>query len=369
MTARRWLQGADLLTPLGVLVAVGVLDALFPARLVVSGAFSLAALAASAITTVRRTAIVALAAFAVAALSGIWHENLGTVSWWIRLMATAFLGLIAVLLARSRVRRERDLQRMTAIAEAVQRALLRTMPSSIGSLRFAARYLSATKDALAGGDLYEVAESSQGVRVILGDARGKGMDAVQMAATVLAAFRRAALIEPSLTAVASDLDDVVTAVAGDEDFVTAVLAEFHADNTVTVVNCGHHPPLLLTDPVADELLDTGDPEPPLGLQPTPTPVTRHLPEGARMLFYTDGLVEARDRHGTFFRLEDSAPALREGSVEEGLDGLLGRVVDHADGIDDDMALVLVERHDMRTVASPDDHRYQAMSKELGHRRR
>ena len=369
MTARRWLRGADVLTPLGVLAAIAVIDALVPAALLVSGVFALAPLAASAITTVRRTAIVALAAFAVAALSGIWHENLGTAAWWIRMAATASLGLIAVLLARSRVRRERELRHMTTIAEAVQRALFRTMPSSIGSLRFATRYLSATKDALAGGDLYEVAEAPQGVRVILGDARGKGLDAVQMAATVLAAFRRAAVIESSLTAVAADLDDVVTAVAGDEDFVTAVLAEFHSDGTVTVVNCGHHPPLLMTDTDTGALLDTGDPEPPLGLQPMPDPVTRHLPEGARMLFYTDGLVEARDRQGDFFRLEDSAATLRRGSLEEGLDGLLGRLVDHADEIDDDMALVLVERHGIPPVAAHEGGLDRAMSQGLGPRRR
>ena len=38
----------------------------------------------------------------------------------------------------------------------------------------------------------------------------------------------------------------MTPVAGDEDFVTVVLAEFHDDDTVTLVNCGHHPPLLVT---------------------------------------------------------------------------------------------------------------------------
>ena len=55
---------------------------------------------------------------------------------------------------------------MTTIAEVAQRALLRPMPGSIGSLRFAARYVSATEGALVGGDLYEVAETPDGVRMI-----------------------------------------------------------------------------------------------------------------------------------------------------------------------------------------------------------
>jgi serine phosphatase RsbU (regulator of sigma subunit) len=238
---------------------------------------------------------------------------------------------------------------MTAIAEAAQRALFRTMPRSIGSLGFAARYVSATEEALVGGDFYEVAETPAGVRLIVGDARGKGLDAVQMAATVLAAFRRAAVLEPTLTDIASDLDSVVSAVAGDEDFVTAVLAEFHDDSAVTVVNCGHHPPLLLTKSDAGRLVNTGEPEPPLGLHPTPNPVTGDLPEGARLLFYTDGLVETRNRDGAFFPLADSAAALRTGHPGAALDNLLGQVVDHAGyQINDDMALVLVEHQSVRS---------------------
>src|SRR5689334_4168591 len=246
---------------------------------------------------------------------------------------TVAIGALAVILANVRTRREQALQRMTTIAEVAQRALLRPMPGSIGSLRFAARYVSATEGALVGGDLYEVAETPDGVRMIVGDVRGKGLDAVQMAATVLAAFRRAAVMEPSLTAVATDLDNVVTAVAGDEDFVTAVLAEFHDDLTVAVVNCGHHPPLLLTDDDAGRLLDTGEPQLPLGLNPAPRSVTSRVPNGARMLFYTDGLIETRNRQGGFFPLVDRAAALSAGSLEEALTGLLEELTEHEGHVD------------------------------------
>ena len=130
-----------------------------------------------------------------------------------------------------------------------------------------------------------------------------------------------------------------------------MLAEIHDDHTVTLVNCGHHPPLLLTDGDTGGLVDTGEPQPPLGLNPTPHPVTTRLPEGARMLFYTDGMIETRDRQGAFFPLADRAPTLRGGSLDDALDGLLGQVADHAaDEIDDDMAFVLAERHTRRDAA-------------------
>ena len=351
MATMRSFQDKDLLIPLGVLGVLAGIDAALPPRLLVSGSFAIAAVVASAMTTVRRTAVVGLAALLVTAASPIWNHDLNTIGWWIRMAMAIGIDALAIILATVRVRRERDLQRMTTIAETAQRAVLRAIPSSIGSLRFATRYVSATKDALVGGDLYEVVESTDGVRLIVGDARGKGLDAVQMAATVLATFRRAAALELPLTEIATDLDNVVSAVAGMEDFVTAVLADLRDDDTVTQVNCGHHPPLLLTDGDTGGLVDTGEPQPPLGLNPTPHPVTTHLPEGARMLFYTDGMIETRDHQGDFFPLTDRAQTLRSGSLDDALDGLLGQVADHAaDEIDDDMALVLAERHTCRDAA-------------------
>ena len=346
MATWRWIRAREVLIPLGVLAVLVIADALLPPSLLVTGTFAIAAIVASAVTTVARTAIVGLAAMAMAAGSAAWNQNLGTVEWWLRMGVVLVGGVMAVLLARARVRRERELRHMTAIAEAAQRALLRAMPASIGPLGFAARYVSATEEALVGGDLYEVAETTNGVRLVVGDVRGKGMDAVQLASTVLAAFRRAARLEPSLTAVAADLDDVVTAVAGDEDFVTVVLAEFHDDRSVTFINCGHHPPLLVAEHLSRGLVDTGSPEPPLGLHPEPTPTTCQLAEGARLLFYTDGLVESRNGDGSFFRLEDSAETLSNKDLGRALDELLGEVVEHVGHrVNDDVALVLVERQD------------------------
>jgi phosphoserine phosphatase RsbU/P len=348
VTAIRQSRARDLLIPLGVLGLLVMADVLLPPSLIVTGTFAIAAIVASAVTTVSRTALVAVAAALLAGVSALWNQNLGTGEWWMRMALVLIGGALAVALARIRLGRERVLVQMTEIAEAAQRALLPAMPASIGSLGLAARYVSATEEALVGGDLYGVADTPHGVRVIVGDARGKGLEAVQMAATVLAAFRRAALAETSLAAVATDLDEVVAAVADDEDFVTAVMAEFHEDNTVSLLSCGHHPPLLLADLRAHHLLDTGPPQPPLGLHPDPWPATCELADGARLLFYTDGLVESRNGEGTFFCLEDCAEALSTDELDTALDGLLGRVVDHVgQRVNDDVALVLVERQNGR----------------------
>ena len=344
MATKHSTRETHVLVPLVVLGVLAGIDATFPPQTLVSSSYGVAALVACAITTVRITAFFGVAASALAALSGFWNDNFGTLGWWIHTSMTVGIGALAVVLAHVRTLREQDLQQMTTIAEVAQRAVLRVIPASVGTLRLATRYVSATKAALVGGDLYEVVQTPDGVRVIVGDVRGKGLDAVQMAATVLAAFRRSAVLEVSLTAMTADLDNVVAAVAGDEDFVTAVLAEFHDDHSVTLVNCGHHPPLLLTKGECGRLMDTGEPQPPLGLGPTAAPVTSHLPEGSRMLFYTDGLIEARNSQGAFFPLAESAATLGTGTLDDALDGLLEELVEHAaDEMDDDMALVLAER--------------------------
>jgi hypothetical protein len=93
-----------------------------------------------------------------------------------------------------------------------------------------------------------VAATPFGIRVVVGDVCGKGLDGVRQAATVTGAFRQAAFGQPRLTRVVADLDAAVTRDSATDSrrvtqFVTAVLVEFTA-NAIRVVNCGHPPPIM-----------------------------------------------------------------------------------------------------------------------------
>jgi sigma-B regulation protein RsbU (phosphoserine phosphatase) len=297
---------------------------------------------ASFMTNAARTAIVAVAAVALSALGGTWLDIPYTVDYWLRVGICAALAGLAVLSALLRDRREARLQRMTVIAETAQRAVLRSMPNAIGSIGLAARYVSASAEALVGGDLYEVAATPFGVRVIVGDVRGKGLEAVQTAASVLGAFRAAAFTEPDPAALTRRIDETLSRMLGEEEFVTAIVGEFQGDR-VTLANCGHHPPILVGADGASEIF-TGEPTLPLGLGCAPELSEHAWPAGSRMLFFTDGLVEARDSTGEFFPLSDYADELGEGTVEEALDRLVARLLAYAgQEMNDDMALVLAER--------------------------
>ncbi|GAP47521.1 integral membrane protein [Streptomyces azureus] len=79
------------------------------------------------------------------------------------------------------------------------------------------------------GDLYEVVTSPHGVRVIVGDVQGKGLEAVETAAVVLGAFREAAPGEADLAAVGCRLERAVERQLEGEKCATAILAEVRAE--------------------------------------------------------------------------------------------------------------------------------------------
>jgi serine phosphatase RsbU (regulator of sigma subunit) len=310
----------------------------------INGAFALAAIIASTTLSVSRTAAIGVVCIVCSLLVGFVDPHDDTMAWLIRAALCAVISAVAVLTAVNRVGREQQLTRMTAIADAAQQALLRPLPTKIGPVGLAARHVSATANALIGGDLYEAVSTPHGVRIIIGDVRGKGLDAVQLAATVLGAFRQAAAVQPDLPSLVKAIDAVVSAVTGDEDFVTALLVQVTDDGGVRLVSCGHHPPIFVAPDGAASTVDTGPATTPLGLSPRPSVATPPLPVGGRLLLYTDGLVEARDPSGRFFPLGAHMDALAHVPLPQALEALVARLLSHTGRrLHDDMAVLLIER--------------------------
>jgi phosphoserine phosphatase RsbU/P len=251
-------------------------------------------------------------------------------------------GLVAVFVSVIRGRREGALIR---INDRVQRAILRPLPAEFGGVALASHYQSATKQALVGGDLYDIAMTQYGPRFIIGDVKGKGLDAVGRCAAVLAAFRELAFAEPDLVNLAAEMDAHVSKDMEIEDFVTVILAEF-APGEVRIVNCGHHPPVKVAADSAElQLIAPAQPAPPLGLHPRPARQDIALKPGDRLLFYTDGLVETRDNRGRFFELGHPmvAEALAEPDLDAAVRQLVRLLLEHAGGpLADDVLLVLGE---------------------------
>ena len=260
--------------------------------------------------------------------------------------------------------RDQRLADVTSVAEAAQRALLRPLPRQVGPLELGVVYLAAAAEARVGGDLSEVTRTQFGIRLIVGDVRGKGLDAVEIAADVLGVFREVAHEVYTLAEVARRIDASLARrpAAPLEEFVTAVLAEIDpAAGTLTVYNCGHPPPLVLSPGPGNQTGSDGQQLPQVTVVDVPAPAlplrlmslggtsgaerTVPLHPGDALLLYTDGVTEARDGRREFYPLEERVAGLAArsgGSTEDLLELLRDDLLRHVGApLDDDAALLLV----------------------------
>ncbi len=256
-----------------------------------------------------------------------------------------------------RHRREAELSQAREIADITQRVLLRPVPGRAGPVRLTAWYRSAFTGARVGGDLYEVVSTPGYMRLVIGDVEGRGLPALQAAAAVLGVFREAAYQEDCLGAIADRIEASLARQFDGERFATAILAQVSPDGgKVDLLNCGHPAPLLL-GPARPRCIGVGTTGLPLGLGALGpgqrTVVTIPFAPSEGILFYTDGISEARNKTGDFFPLADS-PALRgppdPDTLIDRLSNEVTRHVGHAP--DDDAALLLIARPPAPPSAPP-----------------
>ncbi|WP_235967014.1 PP2C family protein-serine/threonine phosphatase [Herbidospora solisilvae] len=205
--------------------------------------------------------------------------------------------------------------------------------------------IPAAAKAQIGGDLYEVVTTPKGVRLLIGDVQGKGLASVETAAWVLGAFREAAYEEDDLSGLGERLETSLARHLSGETFVTAVIAEAH-DGEISVLNCGHPPPLVIRHDGRAVLLEPEEDGLPLGLAalglPGPKPLRVPFTQGDQMLLYTDGVIEARDGTGAFYPLSDRLALLGHTDPQRALDDLRADLLDHVGGpLPDDAAMLLV----------------------------
>lgn len=297
----------------------------------------------------RQTALVgslalALAVF-LAAYDHMIDSNRALISY-ITILGVTAAGVVA---SAIRQRQERELAQVRAVAEVAQQVLLRPVPDQTPPLEIAVRYVSASAAARIGGDLYEVISTPHRVRFIVGDVQGKGLKAVRTAAVVLGAFREAAFDALDLTEIAARIELSLQHQAAEEEFVTVIMGQAAADGSaVEILNCGHPEPLVLRDGVVT-LIEDPDPGLPLGLASLApdlssrrAPLTVPFGPGDQMLFYTDGVSEARDKTGTFYPLSRCGLLLAAGETDTALARLQNDVtqyVGHA--LEDDAAMLLI----------------------------
>ncbi|MET8772408.1 PP2C family protein-serine/threonine phosphatase [Streptomyces sp. NPDC004658] len=346
---------ALLLIPVLLITVITVVDQLVPADIHLGPLLVIAPAITASFAGPWLTGLIGFLAVAAQAYIG-WHFGvLFTRNVLVQILALAVLSVLTVLYCALRERRRRQLAQVRMVAEAAQHVLLWPLPEQIGPMRIACLYLAAEDEAQIGGDLYAASPTDSGVRVMIGDVRGKGLSAIGEAALLIGAFREAAHHHTTLPALASAMEQSVarnmptleSAEDEGERFATVMLLEIPEDGHVTrLLSCGHPPPLLLSHGSAVTV--PVHPAPPLGIQvPAPDDYTVDVfsfEPGDTLLLYTDGVIEARDADGAFYPLAQRAVRWAGNSPERLLHHIRRDLLHHAGGrLGDDAALIALCR--------------------------
>jgi serine phosphatase RsbU (regulator of sigma subunit) len=164
----------------------------------------------------------------------------------------------------------------------------------------------------------------------------------------VAAYRNSRRRGLKLAETVAAVDEAIGARFGPERFVTGVLAELDlASGCFRWFRAGHPAPLLLRGSKVVKSL-WGDTGLPLGLGSPGDEAEESLEPGDQVVFFTDGVIEARSPDGTFFgadRLADMVSRASAGgnALPETLRRLMHSILDHQAGdLQDDATAVLVE---------------------------
>jgi hypothetical protein len=242
---------------------------------------------------------------------------------------------------RLRMREEID------YARKIQLSMLPQAPPGLDWLDLAAASLPATE---VGGDYYEYFQLGPSQLVlVIGDVAGHGLASGLLLSGVRSCLYllEAELASPS--PVFERLNHMVRRTTDKRTYVTLLCAVLdRAAGQLELVSAGH-PPMLCFDPRSRQFREVGEGAPPLGtfLQARYEPVRTPLTPGDLLIFYTDGLVEARNVHGQEYgdaRLQKAlARAADSRTAREIRDAVLGDLSNFKGDYEqvDDITLVVV----------------------------
>jgi hypothetical protein len=246
--------------------------------------------------------------------------------------------------------RHRERLRMREEIEYARKIQLSMLPQTAPQLDWidlAAASLPATE---VGGDYYEYFKLSDSQLVlVIGDVAGHGLASGLLLSGVRSCLY---LLEQDLASplgVFERLNHMVRRTTDKRTYVTLLCAVLdRQEGMVSLVTAGH-PPMLHYDPRSGRFSEVGEGAPPLGtfLDGRYELVRRPIARGDLLIFYTDGLVEARNEHEQDYgdgRLQRAvARAAGSRTAREVRDAILGDLSNFKGDQEqaDDMTVVVV----------------------------
>lgn len=218
-----------------------------------------------------------------------------------------FVLAIAVVMFLRFTRVTREQLRVSAELEAARVIQRRLVPEHLPIVRgyaLEAAYFPAQE---VGGDFYQVLELSDGAQLlVLGDVSGKGLKAAMTSTLALGALRTLAVeaLAPAAVLTRLNLQMVENSEGG---FITCVCARLESNGALTVASAGHLAPYHNGEELqVNQGLPLG-----ITLQALYADERVRLAPGDRLTLLSDGVVEARDAHGTLFGFERTRALSRD----------------------------------------------------------
>jgi serine phosphatase RsbU (regulator of sigma subunit) len=245
--------------------------------------------------------------------------------------------------ARERERIEQELR----VARQIQRDLLPEATPELESWEVTTYYQPARE---VGGDFYDFLDLKDGrLGLVVGDATGHGMPAALVMSTTRGMLRAVVESLESPGEVLARVNEALVADIPPSTFVTCFYGVLDPEHgRLRYANAGHDLPCCRRrDGQAEELMARGMP---LGLMPRVSYEEKEavLETGDSVLFYSDGLVEARDPEGEMFGFPRLRGLVAEHAAEGG--SLAGFLMDELRSFvgegweqEDDITLVTLGR--------------------------
>lgn len=244
-------------------------------------------------------------------------------------------------------RQERRLERDLSLARELQSRLLPQTSPKLAHLEVAAKFVPART---IGGDLYDfIPYSLSRLGIVIGDVSGKGAPAAIYAALVSGILRSHAPIEPGPAEMLSAVNLSLAERRIEAQFVSLIYAVWDDEHrTLTVANSGLPRPIYVHGGKNEVIEATGLP---LGLfdEAEYDEFKFRMKPGDMFVFFSDGILDARNRAGELFgrgRVEKLIGECSSKSADCVVDLLFRAVAEHAAGVEtfDDQTVVAIRVH-------------------------
>lgn len=200
-------------------------------------------------------------------------------------------------LLRARKAAEASERQVRALAETLQRSLMKGGLTTGTGYRIETRYRPAVSTLEIGGDWHDsfLLDEGRTVAISVGDVVGRGITAACAMGQLRAGLRAIAGSGRGPGATLEQLDAFVDRLP-DARFATIAYAEIDTTTNVMTYACAGHPPPLVVDASGSAAFEWQGRSKPVGLGTQGRPeATRELRDLDRVVLYTDGLIERRTR--------------------------------------------------------------------------